>query len=194
MHRRPLLLFSALSTMTFAQNQPNALAACTADQLSIHTNEKNGCFNGMSHSGSMIVLHNVSAAACTLDPFPKLTVRNTQHYLLHIRLTTQTPFQRTVVQGGRLPKGHGPVALPVALQPGTEAAFALRWVSGDVYDHGVCVDPGYLIVTSSSARKEVALPGHVCGPDAAHISMEVTRLSTDPAAEPPATKAPDQST
>ena len=186
-----LLLFSALGWGgAFAQSQSSpasvqaSVPACRARQLSIATDAREGCFDGMSHSGTMVVLRNISSTTCSLQAFPQLTFADKQHQPLQIELTPDTAFLGPRVQGRHVPLGHGPVALPVSLGPGITARLALRWISGEVFDHSICVEPAQLTVGGKGAGKRVSLAAHVCGPDARGIAITSTRLSTSPQAQP----------
>ena len=47
--------------------------ACTAGQLSLSFDGEQGNFDGMSHSGTLLVLRNFGASACTVLPRPVLS-------------------------------------------------------------------------------------------------------------------------
>lgn len=177
-----LVLLTAISPSSAhsqAQSQPTAsIAMCQVNQLSLGTDAENGSFNGMSHSGTLLVLRNISPSVCRL-PVPQLSFQDSEHKPVPITIDQKSPFEGSVVNGKRLPMGHRPVVVPLLLASGAEATLTLHWVSGDVYDHGTCVTPASLLLKIGDSTLQTAFDGHVCGPDASHITINATRFALD---------------
>ncbi len=140
--------------------------------LSLSTDDENGSFNGMSHSGTLVVLRNLSSRACRISAIPQIEFFDKSGPL---KAKGQMPgFTRPGL-------GHGPVVLPVIVAAGAELTSSLRWVSGPVYDQNTCITPTTLSVTVGDSRQTTPLGAHLCG-DAAHggITFEQNRFAPDP--------------
>lgn len=124
-----------------------ASAACTADQLAFELDRRDGMFDGMSHSGTMLVLRNAGISPCSLPALPEAVFLDASHQPL-----------RTVAQPEQAP------AAALLLAPGAQVESAMRWVSGDVYEHGRCLAPAYLGVVVDGRMLSAAFAGQVCGP------------------------------
>ena len=115
---------------------PDAIVAfppCTAS-VAVHFDREGGSFDGMSHSGVLMILRNSGPAACPLPGLPKLQFDDAAGHRLD--LLREPP-----------PGMHpGPVVMPVVLTPGAEATATLAWVSGDVYAGHHCVTPARVVV------------------------------------------------
>ncbi len=175
-----LMALSLVSPLAHAQKSPAPLPLCQPTQLSLGTDGENGNFNGMSHSGTLLVLRNISPSACRLQPIPQLALQTSQGKPVSITITQSNPFTGPTANGKRLPMGHGPAVVPILLAPAAEATLTLRWVSGNVYDHGTCVTPASILVTLEGGTLQTPFSGSLCGPDPAHIAVTATRLATDP--------------
>jgi Protein of unknown function (DUF4232) len=170
-HQLVLLALTLAAPAAYAA----AVPACTANQLSLTLDAENGNFDGMSHSGTLLVLRNIGPDACSVPAFPTLTFRDAAHATLAI--TGRTP--------GFLPgMGHGPVMLPAIVASGAELTSSLRWVSGDVYDHGTCLSPATLSVTIGGTELSTTLIGNICGESPTKITYTSTRLNPDPVYKP----------
>jgi len=135
------------ATASSAGAQPGT---CPALQLDFSLDDGNGRFNGMSHSGTTLVLLNTGTSACTIaaQPLPAFTDANRQ---------------RLNIAAQDLPDSRR-ASTPITLAPGASVSSDMRWVSGDVYDHGHCESPA--IVTLAIGKQTVAadFTGHLCGP------------------------------
>ena len=141
---------------------------CTAGQLSPALDEENGNFDGMSHSGTLLVLRNLGPEACSMPARPTIGFEDVQHH--PVAVTLEEPV-------GMHP---GPVLLPVAVPAGAELTSEMRWVSGDVYDGGQCVSPAFLTVAMGTETLRVDFSGRqICGP-AGKVSYSMTPLRRDP--------------
>lgn len=148
---------------------------CTAGQLSLTFDGENGSFNGMSHTGTLLVLRNVGPAACRIAALPALTFRDGAHGVL--------ATARNVPPGLR----PGPVMTPVDVPAGAEATTELRWVSGDVYDGHHCLTFSSLDVRIGAETLSRPFSGTVCGPPNRPIGYDQEELRTDPVLPPRAT-------
>lgn len=109
-------------TLMAAAGVAAAAPPCAPRNIVLSTDARDGDFNGMSHSGTYLVVRNKGAKACTLPGLPVITFYgNTAR---SIRAVRQAPR-------GMHP---GPVLLPVTIRAGSSVATALRWVSGPVFD------------------------------------------------------------
>ena len=127
-----------------AQSAP----ACTSSQISAATDAENGNFDGMSHSGTLLVLRNIGPTACSVAGFPQLTFMDAAGKALAI--------------GREVPKGMhpGPVIVPVTVVPGAEVTATLRWVSGDVYSpRGECFAAASVSVKIGDGMQTAKLGG-----------------------------------
>lgn len=141
---------------------------CEASSLSMALDAENGNFNGMSHSGVLLVLRNIGPATCSVPARADLTFEDTVHRPLAI--TWQKPV-------GMHP---GPVMIPVAIPAGAEATATLTWVSGDVYDGHNCVRPAFVIYTVGETKMSSAFSGQICGPAGKPVTYQMTVLNRNP--------------
>jgi hypothetical protein len=143
-----------------------ATPRCTAAQLSLSTGGNPGDFNGMSHSGTLLVVRNKGRRACTLSGLPQLSFRDA--------------WGRAVPIARKVPVGMhpGPVVLPIRLAPGAVANTALRWVSGPVYDNSRC----YKVASIALAGRQLPLVVQICGEAGkpAGIDQSSLRSGTSP--------------
>lgn len=158
----PLPLLLALAAA------PAALPACTAAQMSVATDAENGAFDGMSHSGTLLVLRNQGPAACRMPGLPTVTFKGADGKPL------------TIVR--QVPRGMhpGPVVVPVGVAAGAELTAPLRWVSGAVYDHSRCLTARFVAVSIGTGSQQIPFTGTVCGEGAAPVTFEQPVLRTDP--------------
>ena len=146
---------------------------CKAAQLSLGFDTENGAFDGMSHSGALLVVRNLGPGACRLAGLPQLRFKDATGQPLSI--DRQAPV-------GMHP---GPVVLPVVLAVGAEATAPLRWVSGEVYSPSRCYTPTTAALTLELADPRAAVltapfQGRICGP-ARGSRFEQPPLRLDPA-------------
>lgn len=127
------------------------LATCQTSQLAFSLDPDDGRFNGMSHSGTMLVLRNIGQAACTIPLQPMPTFTNASRQTLHV--TAQDSFS---------PQRES--APPIMLAPGTTITSDMRWLSSNVYDHGRCETPAFITLTIDKQMVTGHFTGHLCGP------------------------------
>lgn len=147
-----------------------ALPMCKASDLSLGTDDENGSFNGMSHSGTLLVLRNLSPAACRVPQRPELTFVGKDN----------KPLRVTLEIAGAKFMHPGPVLVPVVVAPDAEVTSKLRWVDGEVYDNSVCADPVALVVTLQGETQQTPLTAHICGDKAKGVTYSATPLMVDP--------------
>lgn len=145
------------------------VSLCKASDLSLGTDAENGSFNGMSHGGTLLVLRNLSAAPCRVPLRPTITFMDGAKPL-DVKLS---------IPGSRF-MHPGPVLVPVVVAPGAEVTSKLRWVSGEVYSHSVCVSPTAIAVKISDDTQQTAMAAHLCGETATGLSFEATPFAVDP--------------
>ena len=111
-----LLLECRLSASLAAQPLQSAPAPCSTAQLSFSLDDEGGNFNGMSHSGTLLVLRNFGPDACSVPGRPVVGFEDSGHHSLPASLE---------VAPGLHP---GPVILPVVIPAGAEVTSEMRWV------------------------------------------------------------------
>jgi hypothetical protein len=124
---------------------------CTANDVALSFDGADGDFNGMSHSGTYLVLTNKGSHACRVPRHPEITLLDGKG--------TAIPAKVNVPPGMH----PGPVMTSVLLAPGAAARSGLRWVSGEVYDHNTCADIAKATVRLDSGEIAAPLQGHICG-------------------------------
>jgi hypothetical protein len=125
---------------------------CSASELKLTFDGRDGEFTGMSHDGSVLILRNTGSRSCTVPKRPQLTFTD----------VAGKPVFLTV----RVPLGMhpGPVLVPVALAPGAAAQGTMRWVMGDVYDGHNCVAPAHALLAVEGGALTQDFRANVCGP------------------------------
>ncbi len=147
------------------------LPACTAAQILLSTDEEGGNFNGMSHSGTLLVLRNMGTSACRLLPLAQAS-------LLDGSGTPLGPFT-TASPGARF-LHPGPVVLPIAVAANAELTATLRWVSGPVFNDSLCLAPATLVLKLGDLTLKTPLQGSLCGERTDGVSAELSRFAPDP--------------
>ncbi len=166
------LLAAALPAASFAQ--ASRLPPCAANALSLGLDAEDGNFDSTSHSGILVVLRNIGPNACQIPRSPAIAFIDSLGKDLAISANL-APVR------GMHP---GPVMLPLALAPGAEATSTLRWVTGQVYDHGACLSPFQITVTVGGATLHAPFNAVVCGPSPSAIGVTPTWFQLDPVWKP----------
>lgn len=125
--------------------------ACSPYQLALRTDAADGDFNGMSHSGTYLILHNMGPRACGVFGLPLVSFRDARGRTL--------PITRTAPRGMR----PGPVVLPVVIPARGEASTGVRWVSGQVFDRGRCYTVASVRVAIGAGGVAHPLAATICG-------------------------------
>lgn len=145
-----------------AVSTPSRPGTCSAAQLALSLDGGDGRFNGMSHSGTMLILRNTGKASCTMPARP--LVQFTDNDRKPLDIVMQTPV-------GMHP---GPVLLPIEIAAGASVTSDLRWVSGNVYDHGHCEAPAFITLVLDKGTVSSAFSGHLCGAGGKPSSYSMT--------------------
>ncbi|MEO7066381.1 MAG: MliC family protein [Rhodanobacter sp.] len=124
--------------------------ACVPAQLAISLDSGNGRFNGMSHSGTMLVVRNIGTSNCALPTQPAVAL-------------TDTNKQALDITARNLPESGSTSTAPITLVPGATASSDLRWVSNDVYDNGHGKFPAYLTLELGGKTLSTTFVGHLWG-------------------------------
>ena len=169
-----------------------SIPMCKAGDLSLGTDSENGSFNGMSHSGTLLVLRNLSSMACRVPARPEIGFvgvstpgdakgdGSTPSRSGSSATGKATPLPiRREIPGGRF-MHPGPVIIPVVVAPGAELTSKLRWVSGEVFDSNLCFNPTAITVKIEGEVKQAAFAAHICGDKAEGVTFEATPLAPDP--------------
>lgn len=151
-----------------ALTAPSPLPACQANQLSLGFDGENGAFDGMSQSGTLLVVRNIGGVACRMPGLPKLTLKDAQGHAL--------PLSRKAPRGMH----PGPVIVPAGIAPGAELTARLHWVSGPVYDHNRCYDVRYAAITLGKQSLQAPLSAHLCGEAGTSVTFDQAALHPDP--------------
>jgi hypothetical protein len=166
----PLLIASGgafvhapLSTQSSA-----SVPMCTPEQLSLGTDDENGNFDGMSHSGTLLVLRNPGPNACRMTTAPVITL-----YDKTTRLNVK--FTPTTTAGTKS---------SVIVAAGAELTSSLRWVSNNVYSPGACFTATSLHVAVASRDLSTAISHQLCGEKGKTIQADMSLLATDPVYKP----------
>jgi len=162
-----VLGFAAAIAPVAAQTKSGHPPACAANELTMTFDGEQGNFNGMSHSGARLILRNIGTHVCTVPQKPQFSFQDAAGKILSLRMAV-------------LPGMHpGPVTLPVAVPPEAEATGTLRWVSGDVYGSGICVQARTAILTVGKDKLQADINANVCGPAGAVPQYEQQSLHRD---------------
>ncbi|MGI4756998.1 MAG: DUF4232 domain-containing protein [Janthinobacterium lividum] len=145
---------------------------CQASDLSLATDDENGSFNGMSHSGTLLILRNLSSTPCRLPARPEITFRD-----------GTKPLDVKLEIAGAKHMHPGPVLVPVVIVPDAEVTSKLRWISGEVYDDTLCLTPTAVAVRIGKEVQQAAMGAHICGERAKGVAFEAMPFTTDPTYE-----------
>ncbi|AOB33758.1 hypothetical protein AKI39_14960 [Bordetella sp. H567] len=162
---------AALTAVGAARAEP----ACDPAQLSFAVDREGGQFDGMSHSGTLLVVRNLGPNTCTVPARPEVGFLDAAQHPLPVSL--QRP-------AGMHP---GPVLPPVAVPPGAELTSEARWVSSDAFGAGNCVASAFISLSiRGQPHFTVPLATQLCGPAHAAPSYSLTLLRRDPVYAAPA--------
>ncbi len=167
----PLLLTLALLGAHRLHAQATApVPACQQHQLSLATDGEDGYFNGMSHSGFLVVVRNTGPGPCRITPIANITFADSSGKDLLPPTAHQGP-----------PGMHpGPVVVSVVLPEKAELTAELRWISGNLFDHGVCIAPTHLQVSFGSTRLDTGINASVCWDSSTGMRCNGIRFAPDP--------------
>lgn len=147
---------------------PAPYPACTVSQLSLGFDDEGGTFNGMSQSGTLLVLRNIGTTPCRVQALPHLHFEDTAGHALNAARRSSA---------GML---HGPVLLPVLVMPEAEVTARLHWVSGDVYDGHHCLAPATAVLDLPDGVLRQSFERHMCAPAGSTGFFDQAPLRADP--------------
>ncbi|MCP1270386.1 DUF4232 domain-containing protein [Acetobacter cerevisiae] len=161
---------AGVSASSAARHTP---VACQAAHLNVTLDDRNGAFDGMSQSGTVLTVRNTGAEACTLPPVPLVQFEDKSGAKLSV-------FRRSTVRA-RQPGSHGAKTTqhvePVLIEPGAVREATLHWVSGEVFDDSHnCVQPAWLVLKVGQGEQRAAFKGHLCAPAGAHQVFDQSAL------------------
>ncbi|CAB3773882.1 hypothetical protein LMG29542_07481 [Paraburkholderia humisilvae] len=144
---------------------------CQADQLTLRVDDGQGRFDGMSHSGVVLKVarrRHHRRSTCSLQIRPELEFQDAQFNPLAV--------------SARMPEGMhpGPVLIPVALPAHASATSEVTWVSGDVFDNGICVTPTFVLLRLGGGSIRAPFKGRICGPQETGPSYSATLFTLAP--------------
>lgn len=146
------ILITTLTVLLMPLVRANTLSIlpCEASDIVVHTDDRGGLYDGMSQSGTVLVLHNTGPGACMLPPRPVLTFSDAAHHPM--------PVERRTVRG----MNPGPVLPPVIVPADGELQILLRWVSSDAFDGGNCIRPALVSLDLTGGSLSVPFDRQMC--------------------------------
>lgn len=137
-----------------AANSAGTTGTCQPSQLAFSLDGGDGRFNGMSHSGTLLILRNKGTVACTIpaQPVPGFTDAASQPLDITVQASPDTQTAPAA-----------PATSPLTLAPGEHVESEMRWVSNDVYDQGHCESPAFITLAIGKETVSSAFTGHLCG-------------------------------
>ncbi|WP_287787674.1 DUF4232 domain-containing protein [Acidiphilium sp.] len=155
----------ALPLLVAGCARPAAVTVCSGARIVARTDSEGGAFDGMSHSGTLVVLRNPGPAPCTLPGLPRLVFLDAADHEL------------PVVRRPPVGMHPGPVVLPVRLEAGAAATTALRWVADPVYTRNACMKVAALRIAWPGGETTLALAATICGPKGAAAGIAQSPLA-----------------
>ena len=169
-----LLLLAAVPLGAQEAKGQAAIPACQQNQLSLATDGENGTFDGMSHSGTLLVLRNLGSGACRIAPIANLALADSSGKDLLPQRAHQGP-----------PGLHpGPVVIAIVLPEKAELTAELRWISGNVFDHGACISPTQLQASFGDTHLRTTIKATVCWDSSTVMRYNGIRFAPDPVYTP----------
>ena len=138
---------------------PLAAPPCRAQQISISTDDRDGDFNGMSHSGTLLMLHN-RGAVCRIAGLPL------------VRFADAHGTGLLIVRSAPVGMRPGPVVTPVTIPAHGVASTPLRWVSGEVFDRSRCYSPVAIRIMVGGRVVSGPFAGRLCGPAGGAVGFD----------------------
>lgn len=150
--------------MLLAAPSPS-LPPCRADRLRLTLDGRDGEFNGMSHSGTELLVRNIGPD-CILDALPTVQLLDARNRPL--------PAVRQSPRGMH----PGPVIVPIRLAAGRRAATAIRWIAGPVFDQNRSVQATKLRVQFGTGTLTARMTATLYGERGKRIAFEQPPLRT----------------
>jgi hypothetical protein len=139
------------------------LPPCRVDRLRVSLNGRGGDFNGMSHSGTELLIRNMGPD-CMLAALPTVQLRDRRNRI--VSAVRQSPR-------GMHP---GPVLVPVRLAAGHRAATEIRWVAGPVFPRSRSVRISSISVRIGAGTLTAPLTTTLYGAFGQPLTFEQTSL------------------
>jgi len=148
----PLLLITSLCLLPVASALADSgqILPCLSADIRLHSDDRNGLFDGMSQGGTSLVLHNAGRASCMLPPLPALVFSDAEHL--------PVAAERRTARGMH----PGPVLPPVIVTAGAELQILLRWVASDAFDGGHCIRPAFVSLALDGGTLTVPFNRTMC--------------------------------
>ena len=140
----------SLLLMPAARADIMSILPCGSSDITVHTDDRSGLYDGMSQSGTSLVLRNTGSRACMLPPRPVLTFSDAAHHPMVV--------ERRPVRG----MNPGPVLLPVTVPADHELQILLSWVSSDAFDGGNCIRPAFVSLGLTGGMLTVPFDRQMC--------------------------------
>ena len=144
-----------------ASSKPDAVVQeCTAADLIVGFDGRDGEYSGMSHDGALMVVRNSSSHPCRVSRLPQVAFT--------------TAAGKVVAARMKQPQGMhpGPVLAPITLAPAAAAECSLRWVSGPVYPKSACVDTARASIVLPDGSVSAEMHAHLCGGKGSPLEYE----------------------
>ncbi|WP_332629621.1 DUF4232 domain-containing protein [Citrobacter sp. ESBL3] len=147
----PILITALTLLLTpVARADVMSVQPCESSDMTVHTDDHSGQYDGMSQSGTTLVLHNTGSRACMLPPRPILTFSDAGHQPMVV--------ERRPARG----MNPGPVLPPVIVPADRELQIILGWVSSDAFDGGNCVRPAFVSLALAGGMLTVPFDRQMC--------------------------------
>lgn len=173
MPARTLSLAVALLTIPLCaqQRSPATIQSplCSVHQLTLTLDRKDGEFDGMQQSGTLLVLRNMSQDACSVQPIPQLTLFDREGKPLAV--SARLPGTR-----GMHP---GPVVPPISLGSGAILIATMHWITGPVFNHNVFAKAKSLSLNIDGQQKHIPFEAEICGERGKDNTYSITRFAPD---------------
>jgi hypothetical protein len=145
-----LMVFLCLLPVASVQADSASIPPCRSADIRLHTDDRNGLYDGMSQGGTSLVLHNAGKASCMLPPLPVLVFSDAAHQAV-------TAERRT--EWGMSP---GPALPPVIVTAGEELQILLHWVTSDAFEGGNCIRPAFVSLSLDGGALTVPFGRMMC--------------------------------
>ncbi|KFD24818.1 hypothetical protein [Yokenella regensburgei] len=116
----------------------------------VHTDDLSGLYDGMSQSGTTLVLHNTGPGACMFPPRPALIFSDASYHPMLV--------ERRTVRG----MNPGQVLPPVIVPADRELQILLRWLSSDAFDGGNCIRTAFVSMDLAGGTLTVPFDSQMC--------------------------------
>lgn len=144
-----IIIFSLMATATHAAS--TTILPCKATNVTLYRDDQDGLYDGMSQSGTSLVLLNSGPTACALPAMPLLTFSHSGQ-------------KNSAAQRGVSGMHPGPVLLPRSLGVGQRARIVLRWFANDVFEAKNCIHPAFVSLSLAASTLRQPFNRTMCAP------------------------------